>query len=350
MMTKYLLFMVLYGSANSYFVVDAGYRTCDMFPVVLNTWAFTEATEKAWETVYLRNKSAVDAIEAGCTTCEKLQCDGTVGYGGSPDESGETTLDAMIMDGETMNMGAVGALRRVKSAISVARHVMDYTDHSMLVGDQATRFALSMGFKEESLQTETSHAIWKTWKDNCCQPNFWVNVSPDPKTSCGPYKPNPKKHAFERTKQKSVFSEKNHDTIGMVAIDFKGRIAAGTSTNGARHKIPGRVGDSPIPGAGAYADGNVGAAAATGDGDVMMRFLPSLLAVEEMRKGESPGAAGEYALRRIAAYYPDFVGGIVVLRKDGEYGAACHGLSTFPFSVCTQGSNKATVHNVTCMR
>nr|CAD7444107.1 unnamed protein product [Timema bartmani] len=110
-----------------------------------------------------------------------------------------------------------------------------------------------------------------------------------------------------------------------------------------------RVGDSPIPGAGAYADGEVGAAAATGDGDVMMRFLPSLIAVEQLRSGVTPSAAGENALRRIVALYPDFVGGIVVLSIDGQYGAACHGMNTFKYSVCNQQLGEVTVLEVPCL-
>nr|CAD7577164.1 unnamed protein product [Timema californicum] len=322
-----------------------------MIPVVVNTWPFINATEKAWETVYWKKMSAVDAVERGCIVCEEEQCDGTVGYGGSPDENGETTLDAMIMDGSTMNMGAVGALRRVKNAISVARHVLDYTQHSLLVGDQATEFAVAMGFKEEPLETNASTKIWQQWKQNNCQPNFWMNVSPDPASTCGPYKPATKSLTSKQYQQRGVKfgGEGNHDTIGMVAIDNRGKIAAGTSTNGASHKIPGRVGDSPIPGAGAYADGEVGAAAATGDGDVMMRFLPSLIAVEQLRSGITPSAAGENALRRIVALYPDFVGGIVVLSIDGQYGAACHGMNTFKYSVCNQQLGEVTVLEVPCL-
>lgn len=257
----------------------------------------------------------------------------------------------MIMDGMTMNVGAVAALRRVKSAISVARHVLEDTQHSLLVGDQATAFAVSMGFKEETLETDVSQKIWEQWKENSCQPNFWVNVQPDPTKFCGPYKPdtNIARKQANNPKQRSIFSDKNHDTIGMVAIDSEGRIAAGTSTNGAKFKIPGRVGDSPIPGAGAYADGTVGAAAATGDGDVMMRFLPSYLAVEEMRRGSSPSYAGEVAIKRIVSYYPEFVGAIVVLKNDGEYGAACHGLPSFQFSVCNSQLGQVTVQTVQCV-
>ncbi|KAK7874453.1 hypothetical protein R5R35_001545 [Gryllus longicercus] len=320
-----------------------------MLPVVVNTWPFTNATAKAWETVYDKKGTALDAVEKGCTACEEEQCDGTVGYGGSPDENGETTLDAMIMDGTTMNMGAVAALRRIKKAISVARHVLHYTDHSMLAGSQATEFAVRMGFKEESLQTEISRDMWRKWKGQNCQPNFWMNVSPDPRNNCGPYTPNPTTSVASKATN-NVFDDKNHDTIGMVVIDRDGHIAAGTSTNGAKHKIPGRVGDSPIAGAGAYADGSVGGAAATGDGDVMMRFLPSFVAVEEMRRGSTPQKAAEAAIHRIIPHYPNFSGAVVTIHKDGEYAAACHGMDKFRYSVCNPTLGEVTVHSVPCLK
>lgn len=184
----------------------------------------------------------------GCSVCEREQCDGTVGYGGSPDENGETTLDAMIMDGKTMNMGAVAALRNVKDAIEVAKHILLYTRHSMLVGSQATDFAEQQGFKRETLTTNSSKDIWKTWKENHCQPNFWTNVTPDPKTTCGPYEPKQEDIVIQKAQTHREYSvigygRYNHDTIGMIVIDRTGNIATGTSTNGARHKIPGRVGD-----------------------------------------------------------------------------------------------------------
>ncbi|XP_052129297.1 N(4)-(Beta-N-acetylglucosaminyl)-L-asparaginase-like [Frankliniella occidentalis] len=321
------------------------------FPAVINTWAqngFESAGAKAWEVLSERG-TALDAVERGCTLCEKLQCDGTVGFGGSPDEDGETTLDAMIMDGVSMNIGAVSDLRRIPNAISVARKVLDHTAHTMLAGDQATKFAMQLGFKQQSLSTNKSLEIWTQWKRKHCQPNFWRNVSPDPRSSCGPYKVLAKKSRMESVRSSNEINSQNHDTIGMVAIDANGLIAAGTSTNGARHKIPGRVGDSPIPGAGAYADQDVGGAAATGDGDVMMRFLPSFLAVEEMRRGQSPKQAAETAMRRIVAKYPEFQGAMVVLRKDGQHAAVCHGLSTFPYTFANNSTGKATVYHVDCL-
>jgi N4-(beta-N-acetylglucosaminyl)-L-asparaginase len=256
----------------------------------------------------------------------------------------------MIMDGKTMNIGAVASLRNIKDAIAVARHVLENTQHTLIVGEQATDFAVQMGFKKETLSTAKSKSIYNDWKSRHCQPNFWTNVMPNPSMSCGPYEPVNEMHVKHSNDLNSFFSSSNHDTIGMVAIDKNGDIAAGTSTNGASHKIPGRVGDSPIPGSGCYADNSVGGAAATGDGDVLMRFLPSFLAVEFLRNGASPDTAGEKALMRIAQHYPRFVGAIVVVDKYGNYGAACHGLDSFPFSVYNRQSNKVKVEKRDCLR
>lgn len=320
-------------------------------PVVINTWEFTVATKAAWNSLNRKDGKALDSVEIGCTACEVAQCDGTVGYGGSPDECGETTLDAMIMDGPSHDMGAVGALRRVKSAISVARRVLENTQHSILVGDQATNFALQMGFKEEDLSSNKSREMWKQWKMSNCQPNYWKNVIPDPKTSCGPYKPAETNSETDRKSlSESKFSYYNHDTIGMIAIDSQGRIAGGTSTNGAKFKIPGRVGDSPLVGAGLYVDQEIGGAAATGDGDVMMRFLPSYQAVENMARGMNPYNAAADAIKRIIKKYPLFSGAVITLNMKGEFGAACHGMKEFPFSVCNPSLKNVTIKTVSCIQ
>ncbi|CAL8074669.1 unnamed protein product [Orchesella dallaii] len=303
------------------------------FPVIINTWRFTEATQTAWNTL-TRGGTALDAVEQGCTKCEELQCDTTVGYVSSPDENGETTLDAMIMDGETHAVGAVGCLRNVKNAIGVARKVMEHTKHTLLVGELATDFAVKMGFPLESLATNESLQMHNDWKTNKCQPNFWKNVAPDPVTNCGPYSPiNLSSVSTNNKESRPKIDELNHDTIGMVVIDANGRIASGTSSNGARNKIPGRVGDAPITGAGSYVDKEVGGAACTGDGDIMARFLPSLLTVEEMRRGATPEDAARFAISRISRFYPSFSGGIVAVNIQGDIGAACHNLPDgFPFS------------------
>ncbi|KAK4740610.1 hypothetical protein SAY87_032264 [Trapa incisa] len=307
----------------------------EIMPVVINTWAFDVGAAKAWE-VLEAGGSALDAVEKGCSACEDMRCDRTVGYGGSPDENGETTLDAMIMDGETHNVGAVGCLRRIKPAISVARKVLEHTKHTLLVGDLATEFAKRFGFTEEDLSTGESVEMHNEWKNNSCQPNFWMNVTPDPIESCGPYtgpSAGSSKVIPDGIIETMNANRYNHDTIGMVVLDGQGRLASGTSSNGARNKIPGRVGDAPVPGSGSYVDKFVGGAAATGDGDVMMRFAPSLIAVEHMRDGMSPTEAAELSLARIVKYFPTFSGALVALNLAGEIGAACHNITDgFPYS------------------
>lgn len=143
-------------------------------------------------------------------------------------------------------VGSVAALRQVKNVIAVARAVLEHTEHTLLVGDQATQFALKMGFKPENLTSEWSAAVHQDWLANKCQPNYWINVKPNPKKNCGPYQPSDnRKSDFEmmsgrrRERKVPVVNQWNHDTIGVVAIDAKGRMASGTSTNGMRFKIPG---------------------------------------------------------------------------------------------------------------
>lgn len=295
----------------------------------MTTWSWLEATNQAWDVLSL-GESAMNAVEKGCNVCENFPatCGWSVGFGGSPNENGETTLDAMIMNGDTHGVGAVGCLKRVKNAISVARTVLEQTTHTMLVGDDATVFAVKwFGFKEESLQTERSKELWEEWNAGGHVPNYWRfphNYSND-----FPYPPPQSTDRFiDLTSRISV---ETRDTIGMLAIDDKGRIAAGTSTNGKSFKIPGRVGDSPITGAGAYADSAIGAAAATGDGDVMMRFLPSYRAVMNLENGMTAKQAAEDAIRRIAIKEPNFSGAVIVISKDGDYGAAAFNTE---FSFC----------------
>lgn len=153
----------------------------------------------------------------------------------------------MVMDGKSMKVGAVANLRFIKEAISVARHVLDYTKHTLLVGDQATQFAITMGFKNQTLSTSRNDEIIDDWIKNNCQPNYWMNVQPIPENSCGPYQKVAAVPAREFSVVATSIDEHNHDTIGMIAIDKEENVAVGTSTNGLTYKIPGRVGDSPIP-------------------------------------------------------------------------------------------------------
>jgi len=306
--------------------------SCKRYPIVVNTWPFPNSTIKAWDVVYRQKRSAMDAVEEGCTVCEVEQCDTDVGYGGSPDEEGETTLDSMIMDGKTMKAGAVAGLRNIKEAISVARHVFQYTKHTLLVGDQATEFAIKMGFQKQSLSTSYNEEVINNWKNRNCQPNYWQNVVPLPETTCGPYE---KVVSIQDIIQdiSPPVDVHNHDTIGMVVIDGNGDVAAGTSTNGLTYKIPGRVGDSPIPGSGAYADNSAGGAVATGDGDILMRFSASFLAVEFLRNGYTPQQSAEMVIDRIGKYYPRNSAAVVVVDLEGNYGSACQIFSSFPVSI-----------------
>lgn len=208
-------------------------------PFIANVWSgpFEAATNAAFLSL-LPNAStcgsptpALDAVTIGCTVCEEEQCDGSVGFGGSPDENCETTLDAMIMDGVSFNAGAVAGLRRVKNAIGVARAVMEHTRHTLLSGDLATKFAKEMGFKEESLSTPEMEERCRVWREGNCQPNYRVDVSPDAGSSCGPYKP------LEKKSKRNQGKQYGHDTLSIIAIDHKGRMAAGTTTNGATNKV-----------------------------------------------------------------------------------------------------------------
>ncbi|XP_039775181.1 probable isoaspartyl peptidase/L-asparaginase 3 isoform X1 [Panicum virgatum] len=225
------------------------------FPLVVSTWPFREAVRAAWDVVSAGDGggSAVDAVVAGCSACEVLRCDGTVGPGGSPDENGETTLDALIMNGATMEIGAVAAMRYVKDGIKAAKLVMEHSLHTLLVGEKATDFAISMGLPGPiNLSSPESLEKWANWRQNHCQPNFWKNVAPA--DGCGPYRPinlaqalDSVKHEVEEN-QRGVCQEwfqsdsllepinshlkfidrHNHDTISMAVIDKMGHIAIGT--------------------------------------------------------------------------------------------------------------------------
>ncbi|KAL3524131.1 hypothetical protein ACH5RR_016965 [Cinchona calisaya] len=324
------------------------------YPLVVSTWPFKEAVRAAWRAVHNNNASAVDAVVEGCSACEELRCDGTVGAGGSPDENGETTIDAMIMNGVTMEVGAVAAMRYVRDGIRAAQLVMLYTQHTMLVGEKASTFAISMGLPgPTNLSSAESLEKWTKWKEDKCQPNFRKNVFPA--DSCGPYYPEDAVDSSKMTcsmvnmvdpnESGSFVDRHNHDTIAMAVIDNKGHIAAGTSTNGATFKIPGRVGDGPIAGSSAYADTEVGACGATGDGDIMMRFLPCYQVVESMRLGMQPKLAAEDAISRITRKFPNFIGAVFAINKDGVHAGACHGW-TFQYSVRSPGMDDVEVFTV----
>lgn len=315
----------------------------------VNTWSgdFEGATSTAFHVMSQLNGTALDAIEAGCTYCEEHQCDTTVGFGNHPDTHAHTSLDAMIMDGNTFDMGAVGYLRRHRKAITIARKVMFYTGHTLLVGEGAEEFADSMGVSVQSTTTANTEAVFQQWRDNNCQPNFYENI-PEAKIRCGPY-PIPSKQTPSLGKETPSLwkaNKENHDTIGMITRDLEGNMACGTSTNGASHKVAGRIGDSPIPGAGCYVNTAVGGATATGDGDVMMRFLPSFYAVTLMEAGKSPKEACSTALGQITKIFPTFSGGLVCITKDGEHAGATNNMD-FSYSLMQEGMSQVQVIPVT---
>jgi N4-(beta-N-acetylglucosaminyl)-L-asparaginase len=267
-------------------------------PAVISTWDFGRpANQEAW-TILAAGGSALDAVERGVNRVELDATNPSVGVGGLPDEEGEVTQDAMIFWGPPHAVGAVGCIKRIKRAISVARKVMERTSHTLLVGDDATAFARKVGFAEEPIGTEESRKAWEQWKADPQRPRSWT-----------------------------------HDTIGMVALDAQGNLCAGTSTSGKAFKIKGRVGDVPIPGAGAYVDNDIAGVAATGDGDVMMRFALAFAAVEAMRAGVDPDEACARSLARVEAKRYRVQACLVALRKDGAFGAAKIGEPPFSYAV-----------------
>jgi len=269
-------------------------------PIVVSTWDFgKEANVAAWNVLEAGGR-AVRAVEKGVMVPEADPNNQSVGLGGRPDRDGHVTLDACIMD-ENSRCGAVACLEHIVHAISVARMVMEKTPHVMLVGEGALQFALANGFKKENLLTQKSEDEWKEWlKTSKYEPVKNIeNVMPG--------------------------GSKNHDTIGMVAMDKNGNLGGACTTSGMAYKMRGRVGDSPIIGAGLYVDNEVGAATSTGVGEEVIRIVGSHLVVELMRQGLAPEAACKKAIERIAAKNPrglnDFQVGFLALNKRGEYGA-----------------------------
>jgi len=266
-------------------------------PIVLSTWKFgLKCNETAWE-ILKNNGKALDAVEAGVMVCEADPNERSVGYGGRPDRDGRVTLDACIMD-EMSNIGSVACLEFIKHPISVARAVMEKSPHVMFVGDGALQFALSQGFKKENLLVEASEKEWKEWL----------------KTS--QYKP--------------IVNIENHDTIGMIALDANGNLSGACTTSGMAFKMHGRVGDSPIIGAGLYVDNEIGAATATGHGEEVIRIAGCHLVVELMRQGKSPQNACEEAVARVVKLMKlrkkelkDIQVGFIALNKNGEHGSYC---------------------------
>ena len=280
---------------------------------VVSTWDFgVGANQAAWQRLST-GASALDAVEHGARWAESELCNPTVGRCGNPDREGVLTLDASIMDGDG-RCGAVAALEDIDHPISVARRVMEDTPHVMLVGEGAQQFAMAQGFRRQRLLTPEAEQAWREWRERAKyepQINVERNLTPG--------------------------NKENHDTLGMLAIDRDGRLAGACTTSGMAWKMHGRVGDSPLIGAGLYVDNEVGAATASGVGEEMIRNAASFLVVELMRQGRTPMEACREAIARVVRKRPEASRSLQVcflaINRHGEVGAfALH--PGFVYAVC----------------
>jgi len=278
-------------------------------PVVISTWRYgLKANKVAWDILSGRGP-ALDAVEAGVRLAEGDPDARTIGYGGYPDRDGNVTLDACIMNQDDQ-CGSVAFLQHIMHPVSVARKVLEETPHVMLVGRGALEFALDMNFEKENLLTEQSRKDWEEWKKKS-------NYEPE-------------------------INIENHDTIGMLALDDSGNLSGACTTSGAAYKMHGRVGDSPLIGSGLFVDNEVGAAAATGLGEEIIRVAGSHLVVENMRHGDDPETACRKAVDRIISKNDTLEGkqvAFIALNKQGEYGGyAIH--QGFDYAVHTGSGNR----------
>lgn len=286
-------------------------------PIVISSANGMQATAKAMEMIQ-QGSDALDAVIAGVNLVENDPTDHSVGYGGLPNEDGVVELDSSVMHGPTARGGAVGALRNIKNPSKVAKMVMDRTDHVLLVGEGALRFAVAHGFKEENLLTDEAREIWLKWKEGLSRKDDWLEEN-------------------EMTALSKDMGSKWTDfhrltgTINCNAIDLKGNISGVTTTSGLAFKIAGRVGDSPILGAGLFVDNEVGAAGSTGLGEANLLTCASVMVVEYMRQGKSPEEACLQSCRRITEKTkvrrlldeqgrPNFNVAFYAINKKGEHG------------------------------
>ena len=281
-------------------------------PRVCSTWDFGVAANQAAWKVLAAGGRALDAVEQGARVPEADPRNHSVGRAGYPDRDGKVTLDASIMD-EHGNCGAVAGIEHIAHPISVARRVMERTPHVLLVGDGALQFALEQGFPREELLTRESELAWRAWL----------------KTAM--YKP--------------VGNASSHDTIGMLAIDARSNLSGACTTSGMAWKLHGRVGDSPIIGAGLYVDNDVGAATSTGVGEEVIRNVGSFLVVELMRQGRSPEDACREAVERILHRNPaakHLQVGFLAMDKTGDVGAWAI-QKGFSYAICDAAKQDALI-------
>ena len=297
---------------------------------VVSTWDFGVAANRAAWSILGKGGHALDAVETGVQVPESDLKNHSVGKGGYPDRDGHVTLDASIMDADG-SCGAVAALEHIEHPISVARRVMERTPHVLLVGEGALQFALEQGFKKQDLLTPEAEQAWHEWlKTAKYQPSINSEV-----------------HDYGKGGSTGMpGGANNHDTIGMLALDAHGKLAGACTTSGMAWKMRGRVGDSPIIGAGLYVDGEVGGATSTGVGEEVIRNAGSFLVVELMRQGRSPHEACKEAVMRIVKKRPEasrtLQVGFLAMNRDGEVGAYAiqHG---FSYAVCDAKKQDALI-------
>lgn len=291
-----------------------------MRPVIIATWSFSLKAIEVGMSILKAGGSSLDAVEETIKVVENDVTNRTVGLGGYPNLLGEVELDASIMDGSTLRAGAVAAVKNVRNPISLARKVMELTPHIMLVGEGACMFARLLGLEyHASLQPEAE----KAWKEYIAQAldskpergslNFWAKI---------------------------IHKKQTHDTIGVVAIDKYGNIAAGCSTSGSAFKMPGRVGDSPIIGSGVYADNLAGGASATGLGEEIMRFCVTRMVVEHIYRGLSAQEAADTVMKTILSR--DRTArhiAVIALDAKGRFGASTT-YDTFEYAFMTDNMEK----------
>lgn len=309
------------GAISSFSSKELTNSTQQTGPIVISSANGLRATDKAMELIN-NGSDALDAVIAGVNIIEDDPDNQTVGYGGFPNEDGEVVLDACCMHGPTHNAGSVASLKHIKNPSKVAKLVMERTDHVLLVGDGALKFAKAHGFAEEDLLTEESRKTWLNYKEKLSKDDDW-------------FPPNEKEEISNNGLEviNDDLSKRVMGTISCLGIDVDGNISGVTTTSGLFYKIPGRVGDSPIIGAGLYVDNEVGACGSTGRGEENLKNLSSFLVVEFMRQGLSPEEACLKMCKRIVDHArhpslknedgsPSFNVNFYALAKNGTYGCA----------------------------
>ena len=312
-------------------------------PLVLASDNGLRATAKAMEMIRA-GADTLDAVVAGVSIVEDDPKDMSVGYGGLPNEDGVVELDASVMHGPTRRAGAVASIQRIKNPAQVAKVVMERTDHVLLVGPGALRFALAHGFKDQELLTDEARIVWLRWKERMSDDDAWgpgLASPPDPKQS-KLYDGTPIRAELLALADEYI-AHPPTGTINCIALNDRGDISGTTTTSGLFHKLAGRVGDSPLIGCGLFVDNEVGAAGSTGRGEECIKINGAHTVVEMMRKGMSPTDAALEACKRVAANYNNdkaklkkFGISFYGLNKKGEHGAA----SLWGYAVNTRGERK----------